>query len=194
MIDNAQSEWLQYQPDSSAQGGPGHQGGLAMSKSFYMSIKGTKQGQFKGQSTKSSRGDKWIECVSFEMTSEIPVDLKTGQPAGKRTHSPIVITKQIDSASPQLLNAHSNSEVLDPIVIELVGRPSSGAGEVVIRRITLTGARVANVRNFVGKVRDFGGPGHLSQQVLQEFGFVFNKIAVENPASSTPIDDLAQAG
>ena len=85
----------------------------------YASFKGTKQGQLKAQSTKTGRAkDGWFEIVSFEMGTEVPVDPKSGRPKGARQHNPIVITKQVDEASPLLLNAHYTNETFETIVIQ----------------------------------------------------------------------------
>jgi type VI secretion system secreted protein Hcp len=85
----------------------------------YASFKGTKQGQLKAQSTKTGRAkDGWFEIVSFEMGTEAPVDPKSGSPKGARQHKPIVITKEVDEASPLLLNAHYTNETFETIVIQ----------------------------------------------------------------------------
>jgi type VI secretion system Hcp family effector len=111
----------------------------------------------KGESTKSDRRDKWTELISFTIGSELPVDDQTGRPKGHRTHRPLTITKETGSASPQLLNAHWNDEVFDEIVIEIVGRPSAGAGETVVQRVTLTNAAISRYRRYLdstdGKTR-----------------------------------------
>ena len=41
-----------------------------------------------------------VSSAAYEVTS--PRDLATGQASGKRMHKPIVITKELDAASPQL--------------------------------------------------------------------------------------------
>jgi|ERR1700677_2580331 type VI secretion system Hcp family effector len=84
----------------------------------YASFKGTKQGQLKGESTKAREKDGWFEIASIEMGTELPVDAKSGKPKGARQHGPIVITKQTDAASPQLLQAHWTNEVFETIVIQ----------------------------------------------------------------------------
>jgi type VI secretion system secreted protein Hcp len=45
-------------------------------------------------------------------------DSASGLPTGKRMHKPFVITKEIDSASPQLLNAMTSHRVLPALDIE----------------------------------------------------------------------------
>ncbi len=109
----------------------------------YASFKGSKQGQLKGESKgKGGREDKgWFELASFEMGSETPVDANKGGAKGARTHNPIVITKEADGASPQLLQAHYTNEVFDNIVIQTLDDQNK-----VSKTITLTNAVISDLR------------------------------------------------
>jgi len=111
----------------------------------YVSFKGSKQGQLKGKTSgKGGREDKgWFEIQSFDLAGEVPADANKPGTTGKRTHKPIVIAKETDASSPLLFQAQSVNEVLETVIIELAGRPTSGAGEVVTERITLTNATIA---------------------------------------------------
>lgn len=117
-----------------------------MSFQSYVSLKGQKQGQLKGDSRQASRRGKWIEVVEFKQGTEVPFDTATGRPSGRRSHGPITITKENGVASPQLLSAHYSSEMFDEIVIETVGKRSHSAPETVHQRITLTNASVCGYR------------------------------------------------
>jgi type VI secretion system secreted protein Hcp len=154
-----------------------------MSFQFYVSVKGQKQGQLKGESTKSKGSDKWIEVASVEMHSGTPVDQAHGGPTGQRTHKPLVITRETDSASPQLLNAHWNNEVLTEVVVE-----KEFHGHIT-QRITLTNATISGLgRAF----RPHGlGPESTSHDTdtLEQYSFIFSKIQVENVAGSTSTSD-----
>jgi type VI secretion system Hcp family effector len=87
----------------------------------YASFKGTKQGQLKAQSTKTARAkDGWFEIVSFEMGIEVPVDPKSGRPKGARQNKPITIVKEVDEASPLLLQAHYANETFETVIIQTV--------------------------------------------------------------------------
>jgi len=119
-----------------------------MSFHSYASFKGKTQGTLKGESAKAERRDKWTELVDFKLGAESPIDQNTGRPKGARTHQPFTITKETGVASPQLRNAHWNSELFDEIVIEIEGRPSKGSGEVVVQRITLTNATISRYRTY----------------------------------------------
>ena len=110
----------------------------------YVSFKGSKQGQFKGESRgKGGREDKgWFEIQGFELQGEVPVDAnKPGAASGKRTHKPIIITKEMDGASPQLLNAHYTNETLESVIIQTVDDQNKST-----RRITLTNALISDIK------------------------------------------------
>lgn len=108
----------------------------------YVSFKGSKQGQLKGSKEKGGREDKgWFLIQSFDMQGETPVDANKGGAAGKRTHKPLVITKEADGASPQLLQAHYTNEVFDNIVIQTFDDQNK-----VAKTITLTNAIISDLR------------------------------------------------
>ena len=110
-----------------------------MSFQYYVSIKGTKQGQFKGENTKANSKTKWGQCHAFEYATEAQYDAGSGQASGRRTHSPIVITKETGAASPQIYQAFRSQEILSEVVVET--RPPGT--EVVVNRITLTNAVIS---------------------------------------------------
>ena len=146
-----------------------------MSFHSYVSFKGKTQGTLKGESSKAGRHDKWTELVDFKMGAESPVDQNTGRPKGARTHQPITITKESGVASPQLLNAHWASEIFDEVVIEIVGRPSRGAGEIVVQRITLTNATLSRYRIY-SPTASHGQASSRSRTFLADYIFDYEKI------------------
>jgi type VI secretion system secreted protein Hcp len=108
----------------------------------YASFKGKKQGQLKGESTKVGREkDGWFEVVSFEMGTEVPVDSKTGMATGKRQHKPVVITKNVDAASPLLLNAHGANETFETVIIQTVDDKNK-----VTKTTTLKNALISEIK------------------------------------------------
>jgi type VI secretion system secreted protein Hcp len=120
-------------------------------------------------------------------------DQNAGQLIGKRQHSPLVIIKERDSASPLLLSALSKQEVLSSMVINLVGRPASGSGEVIVSRITLTNAEISKVNRYTPRLTSTGpGPSKhagINTQELEEIELVFQKISFTNVAGSTSASD-----
>jgi type VI secretion system secreted protein Hcp len=153
----------------------------------YVSFKGTKQGQLKGESQKGSRKGTFSEVLFVEMGSSLAVDPKTGMPKGARTHMPIKVTKERGASSPQLLQAHWTGEILSEVVIEFVGRPASGQGEIVVERITLTNATISEIRR--GSPALSGEKSEHSSDFLDEIHMVFTAIKVEDPIDSTSTSD-----
>ncbi len=162
-----------------------------MAFTCYVSMKGTKQGQLKAESQKSKRNDKWTEVLYIEMGSETPYDVKSGRPKGSRTHHPLTITKEIGPASPQVLSGHWTNEVFTEVVIEKVGRPLAGTGEVVTERITLTDAIIVKVRRYTPTITTDRAEHDTDE--LEEISFAYRMINVENVAASTSVSDDVNA-
>ena len=75
-----------------------------MSYQFVLSIVGSKQGSFKGGSTRKGSGSSIVKsglpCHGFEYQEVTQYDPASGQPTGKRQHTPYKITRESDAASP----------------------------------------------------------------------------------------------
>lgn len=83
-----------------------------------MTVKGSKQGVFKGED--SSLGARVagvidVTAYSFEIVS--PRDPSTGQATGRRIYKPLTITHLMGGSSPQFLAATATNETLNPVVI-----------------------------------------------------------------------------
>jgi type VI secretion system Hcp family effector len=154
---------------------------------FYMSIKGKTQGQFKPESKRAGRNDKWMECIAIDMGSAVPVDPNSGAPKGFRQHQPLKVTKEWGAASPQILQAHWRNEKLDEVVIETIGRDPGGKKEVVLERITLKGATAVGVRRFSDKPATTAVEHDVDH--LEDISFSFQEILVENPEAGTSTSD-----
>ena len=105
----------------------------------YMTITGSKQGPIKGAAAKEG-GSEGSIAVSAVMHESAPA----GAMAGKRQHSPITITKEIDQASPKLFQAMNTHEVLSEVTITFA-RSGSGAGKAA-QKIVLTNATITSIR------------------------------------------------
>jgi type VI secretion system secreted protein Hcp len=106
----------------------------------FMTLTGAKQGPIKGETASGS-----IKLVS------VTRDVSTGQPVGRRTHSTITITKQVDAASPKLAAAFSTNETLSNVTITFQG---GRGGAKAVQRITLTNARILSARKH-GQEEEF---------------------------------------
>jgi len=123
-----------------------------------VTVKGLKQGSAKsgGQSTYS------FEITGFQFGLQSPADTGTGSAKGKSQHGTVTITKEVDSASPSLLEALFRNEVLKQVrivineggggksetidlanaVVTLVGRPPTGAGESQVETLSFAFQKV----------------------------------------------------
>jgi type VI secretion system secreted protein Hcp len=105
----------------------------------FLTITGTKQGSIKGEAAKEG-GSMGSIAVSAVMHEATPMGAMTG----KRQHSPITITKEVDQASPLLFQAMTTHEMLSNVTIVFAGS-GSGAGKVA-QKIVLTDATITNIR------------------------------------------------
>jgi type VI secretion system secreted protein Hcp len=159
-----------------------------MAHEFYISIRGAKQGAFKGDSpgggSKGAKGR--IGGVKFSMETTSPRDVATGQASGKRTYKPIVITKEWDAASPQIFSALVTNEVLKTVLFEFVKTNTSGQEEIYFT-ITLTNANVSNMHSYLD-LTDTSGDRYDAHE-LEDVSFVFQKIEMVNKESNTVAAD-----
>jgi type VI secretion system secreted protein Hcp len=146
----------------------------ARSVDIYISVEGTKQGKFKGETSmlKGPIGQSRVLKFSYGVVS--PRDVFTGQASGKRQHKAIVITKEPGAATPQFFAALVSNEMLKSIVIQFFRRNTTGANELQ-QTITLTNATISDFRQYVG---DDG-------RWLEDVAFVFQQIKLENIPSKT---------
>jgi|CZKI01.1.fsa_nt_gi type VI secretion system secreted protein Hcp len=155
-----------------------------MAHQFYMTFKGTKQGTFKGQGTKQKEGR--IPGVAFEFGAEVAFDPASGQSTGRHQHTPIVIKKEVDAASPQLLQALATNEVLKLVQLVFFDTPGDGK-EVVYHTITLTNAMICRFREFL-QLGEKGGPV-VDSRLLDEISLTYQKIEMENVLGGTQASD-----
>lgn len=146
---------------------------------YYMKVEGTKQGEFKGSVTRN--GSRWIEISSFSYAVKPPLDAATGQASGKRQHKPIVIHKNIDTASPQLLQACTTNEALKEVVFQ-VTRTGAGGKEQLYETVTLTNAHIPSAKKI-------GGKGTKNKNEEEEIEFTFQKIVMTDANGKVTASD-----
>lgn len=165
-----------------------------MAYQAHVSIKGKKQGQFKGEGIQDKRKDKWSPVLTFDMGVQSPRDIATGQASGKRQWSPVRIVKEWGPSSPQLLAACSTNEVLPEVVFEF-SKTNPNGEEYVYQTIKLTDATIASVSHFTG--HEDGDEGSSSSKhtgaadtlELERVGFTFRKIELTDNDGKTNFAD-----
>jgi type VI secretion system Hcp family effector len=120
-----------------------------------------------------------------------------GKTIGKHHHKPLTITREVGPASPQLFDAPWKQEVLSSVVLNIVGRPDTGAGEKVYSRITLTNATISKVKGYTPLPRPKHGSSgeHIHTNELEQVELTFQRITFANAGGSTTgTDDWTTSG
>jgi type VI secretion system secreted protein Hcp len=119
----------------------------ALAETVFMTARGSRQGDIQGGVTQRGREGS-MQCTGFVSAIASPRDSATGQAAGRRQIEPIRCTKRVDRASPQLLSALLNNEVLTNVTFRFLQRAPTGL-EAVVYTVALTNASVASVRQYL---------------------------------------------
>jgi type VI secretion system secreted protein Hcp len=144
---------------------------------FYVTIEGSKQGKFKGDSKRRAHKDQ-IVGLAFDYEVSAPYDAASGQATGKRQHEPVTITKRWGAATPQLFQALTTNEDLKMVLIEFVQTTAQGT-EVVYHTVKLINARVAAIHQYAdADVRE-----------AKDVSFTFQKIEISNKSGGTSASD-----
>ena len=152
----------------------------------YISLNGGKSNSKGGPVHRMSYGP--LSITPHNLGSAL-FQVKTQHDAGggKRQHSPITIVREVDSASPLLWQGLCTNEALRAVDISLVQRPSSGSGEVVVERITLTNAVISKVHRYTPHLGSEFNVHDTDE--MEEIQFAFQKITFSNVAGSTSTSD-----
>ena len=146
-----------------------------MALNAYLILKGQKQGEIKGSVTQKGR-EGTILVFQVDHPISVPFSPDSGQPAGKRSHKPFIIFKEIDKATVPLYAALASNENLSLWELRF-WRPKQmgrGAGvEYQYFTIKLTNARVASVRLVKPNTFD---PTLNKMPDYEEVAFTYQKI------------------
>jgi type VI secretion system Hcp family effector len=148
----------------------------------HLSVKGKKQGQFKGEGAQNRGRSDWISILGFSMGVKSPRDAGTGLPNGKRQLEPVTIDKEWGAASPQALTACSTNEVLTGVTIEFLKTNPNGE-EYVFQTVQLTNANIFQVERYLDEIDDKGAVP------LERWSFTFQKIQVDDKDGKTTFAD-----
>lgn len=145
---------------------------------MFLSVEGTKQGRFKGESSIANQKDKSpVWGMTHSITS--PRDLASGQASGKRQHGPLTVTKAWGAATPQFFQALVTNEVLKSVLIEHYQTSPEGLEEIR-GTIKLVNATVSNISRSSGT--DAG--------IVEAISFTYQRIELEDvPGKTMAVDD-----
>jgi type VI secretion system secreted protein Hcp len=142
-----------------------------MALNAYLRLSGATQGEIKGSVTQAGREDAiMVIAASHELATAIE---HRGRPTGKRQHHPMVLTKEVDRATPLLYTALVNNERMSSWRLEF-WQPSRSGREVQHYTIDLIGARLIDVKM---EMLDNRRPENMSLKEREHLTFAYEKIA-----------------
>jgi type VI secretion system secreted protein Hcp len=147
-----------------------------MAMMTYAYIKGQKSGEVKGGITQKGReGAIGVIAVSHSIVS--PRDPQSGLPTGQRMHKPIVITKELDKATPILYNMLCTNENITECTLkfwtpQLKAATGTGA-EVQHYTVKLTNANIASYDFHQANIRH---PDLVKFAEYEEIALTYQKI------------------
>ena len=164
-----------------------------MSYESYMVIKGSKQGQLKGECSRDSHKEK-MPILNVQYEVHAPVDVSTGKAKGKRAHKPIIVTKEWGAATPQIFSACVSNELLNQVDLYFYDKDQNGKDQEYYH-ITLKDAHVIKHRKYTGDRNDPStgstakNPGQYDTMELEDISLSFKTITVEHKLASTVVTD-----
>jgi type VI secretion system secreted protein Hcp len=151
-----------------AQGFAGVTGAAAGTADMFLSIKGTRSGQIKGESQDSAHLNE-IDVVSWSWGMQARPSLGGGAASGKATIRELQVVKRVDSASTPLMSALRANELISKAVLTL---RKAGKSPLEFLKITIEQGRVTGLTIEAGDRA-------ASPDLFEQISFSFNKITVE---------------
>ncbi len=142
-----------------------------MALNCYMRLTGESQAEIKGSVTQTGREDS-IMIIGFAHEVVSPRDAASGLPTGKRQHKPITVTKEIDKATPLLMNVLTNNENIKDWELRF-WQPSKSGKEVQFYTIQLMNASVAGIRS---EMLNNKYPENMQHKEREHISFCYQKV------------------
>jgi type VI secretion system secreted protein Hcp len=154
-----------------------------MTMTAFLKLTGDKVGDVKGSARQKGR-EFLISVIGFDhiVHAERYGDAdplgKTGMPTSKRRHGALVVTKEIDRATPKLHQAHAQNDVFKTFSLHCWRVPPAGGGPKGIAEenhwtIHLANARIAAIRTVMKNVRL---PANSALPEMEEVEFTYDAI------------------
>jgi type VI secretion system secreted protein Hcp len=142
-----------------------------MALNAYLVIEAEKTGAVAGSVTQKGR-EKSIMVIAANHEIRSPRDQASGLPTGKRQHGPLVITKEVDKASPLLYNILVNNENVKKWKLQF-WRPSPAGTEQMVYAIELENANIAGIKMIMPNNKH---PELMKFAEYEEVQFTYQKI------------------
>ena len=141
---------------------------FSQNTTLYAKIKGAKQGEIKGDVVEKGR-EGLIRVLSYAHEIVSPRDVASGMATSKRQHKPLVITKEIDKASPLLYTVLNTGENLPEVTLTFYRPGMKGAAGGATDQYFTIKLTNANISGIKVRTEDKGQP-------LEEISFTYQKI------------------
>lgn len=142
-----------------------------MALNAYLTLEGETQGPVAGSVTQGGREDS-IMVIGYSHKIVSPRDAASGLPTGKRQHGPLVITKEIDKASPLLQSIICNNENIIKFEINFWA-PSITGQETVFYKIELENASISEIHQ---EMLNNKYPENMQHKEREHISFCYQKI------------------
>jgi len=142
-----------------------------MALNAYLTVTGETQGKIIGSVTQAGREDTMM-VIGFSHEVVSPRDAASGLPTGKRQHKPIIITKEVDKASPLLMNVLVNNENISDFRLDF-WQPSTSGQEFQYYSIELVNASIAGIRS---EMLNNKYPENMQHKEREHVSFCYQKI------------------
>jgi type VI secretion system secreted protein Hcp len=143
-----------------------------MALNAYLKLVATRQGPVLGSVTQKGReGTIMVIAVSHVIVA--PRHPVSGRPTGKRTHKPLVITKELDRSSPILHAILCSNENISSMELDFY-RPDRTGIERKYFTVQLTNANISGIHLWVPNTRN---PHTARFPEREEIGFTYQKIS-----------------
>jgi len=163
-----------------------------MAYEFYVTVEGTVQKKFKGESPNKQHAQQ-IPGLSFQYEVTAAHDASSGLPSGKRQHKPMVFVKEWGASTAQFFQALVNNENLKTVNFEFYRVDTTTGKEAVYYTIKLTNASVTAIRQFSDTAEGGPSPAKYPGAVGHEFeaiSLTFQKIELQHTTTkSDAMDD-----
>jgi type VI secretion system secreted protein Hcp len=142
-----------------------------MALAAYLSIVAERQGPLRGSVTQKGReGKSLVIAVQHEIVC--PRDPQSGIPTGKRMHKPLVLTKELDRASPLLQAVLCTNENIREARIEFWTATATGQ-EKQHYTVRLTNANISSITFKMANIRS---PKLVRFAEYEEIALTYQKI------------------
>lgn len=153
-----------------------------MALNSYMTVEGERQGKIDGSAAESGReGSMVVVGWNHEILS--PRDAATGLPTGKRQHRPLTVTKEVDKASPLLMQALVTNENLPSVMLSVTQRVDGSEQEYTVELVnaTISSIRTEQLNNKY--------PENMPHETREHVSFTYERIRWEWVADGLSASD-----